>query len=330
MEGVHAPADGHRQLHERPAAGAGHRLRYRVKARLFTDGGARGNPGPAASAFVLEAPDGTVLDARGDAIGIATNNVAEYTALLNGLRRAGELGVTELEVVSDSELMVKQMRGEYRVKNEALQGSLARGLEACADARRGHLHGGPSRAQRARRPARERRARRRGGLASSGTSRCEISSSKASPSSLAVGGVAPGGRGAGAVRRRGARSTNDGQSAAGRSRGSSQRTTRDGPGGRCARSVTGVPSGHVVHHPDHPSGARRLRGRVRGSSVRPPGRDRAAVAAARAGLGRGRLRGGGAARRRSRRRHGRARRAGAAAQPPRRARPLGGALGCQV
>jgi ribonuclease HI len=93
-----------------------------VKARLFTDGGARGNPGPAASAFVLEASDGTVLDARGDAIGVATNNVAEYTALLNGLRRAGELGVTELEVVSDSELMVKQMRGEYRVKNEALKG----------------------------------------------------------------------------------------------------------------------------------------------------------------------------------------------------------------
>jgi ribonuclease HI len=63
-----------------------------------------------------------LLDARGDGIGTATNNVAEYTALLNGLRRAAELGVTELEVVSDSELMVKQMRGEYRVKNEALKG----------------------------------------------------------------------------------------------------------------------------------------------------------------------------------------------------------------
>jgi ribonuclease HI len=103
-----------------------------VRARLFTDGGARGNPGPAASAFVLETPDGTVLDARGDAIGVATNNVAEYTALLNGLRRAGELGVTELEVISDSELMVKQMRGEYRVKNEALR-SLS--LEAAGLAR---------------------------------------------------------------------------------------------------------------------------------------------------------------------------------------------------
>ena len=92
-----------------------------MKARLFTDGGARGNPGPAAAAFVLEAEDGTVLEARGTAIGVATNNVAEYRALVDGLRRASELGVSELEVVSDSELIVKQMRGEYRVKNEALQ-----------------------------------------------------------------------------------------------------------------------------------------------------------------------------------------------------------------
>ena len=92
-----------------------------MRVKLFTDGGARGNPGPAAAAFVLEAADGTVLDARGDAIGVQTNNVAEYTALLNGLRRAAELGVTELEVISDSELMVKQMRGEYKVKNAALR-----------------------------------------------------------------------------------------------------------------------------------------------------------------------------------------------------------------
>jgi ribonuclease HI len=92
-----------------------------VKARLFTDGGARGNPGPAASAFVLEAEDGTVLDARGDAIGVATNNVAEYRALTAGLARAVEIGIDELEVVSDSELLVKQMRGEYKVKNAALR-----------------------------------------------------------------------------------------------------------------------------------------------------------------------------------------------------------------
>ena len=92
-----------------------------MKATLWTDGGARGNPGPAAFAYVLEAEDGTVLDARGEAIGVATNNVAEYSALVAGLRRAEDAGVTELEVRSDSELMVKQMRGEYRVKNRDLQ-----------------------------------------------------------------------------------------------------------------------------------------------------------------------------------------------------------------
>jgi probable phosphoglycerate mutase len=70
---------------------------------------------------VLEAEDGTVLDARGEAIGVATNNVAEYRALVAGLERALELGVTELAVISDSELVVKQMRGEYKIKNAALR-----------------------------------------------------------------------------------------------------------------------------------------------------------------------------------------------------------------
>jgi ribonuclease HI len=92
-----------------------------VKARLFTDGGARGNPGPAAFGYVIEAEDGTVLAAHGEAIGVATNNVAEYRALVAGLERAAEVGVDVLEVVSDSELLVKQMRGEYRVKNVALR-----------------------------------------------------------------------------------------------------------------------------------------------------------------------------------------------------------------
>jgi ribonuclease HI len=92
-----------------------------VKARLSTDGGARGNPGPAAYGYVLEAGDGTVLDARGEAIGVATNNVAEYRGLLAGLEAALERGVEEVEVVSDSELVVKQMRGEYKVKNETLR-----------------------------------------------------------------------------------------------------------------------------------------------------------------------------------------------------------------
>jgi ribonuclease H / adenosylcobalamin/alpha-ribazole phosphatase len=92
-----------------------------VKAKLSTDGGARGNPGPAAYGYVLETEDGTVLDARGETIGVATNNVAEYRGLIAGLEKALELGVSELEVVSDSELVVKQMTGEYRVKNEALR-----------------------------------------------------------------------------------------------------------------------------------------------------------------------------------------------------------------
>jgi ribonuclease HI len=106
-----------------------------VKAKLFTDGGSRGNPGPAAYAFVLEADDGTVLDARGEAIGVATNNVAEYSALVAGLERAAEVGVQDLEVVSDSELLVKQMRGEYKVKNRALQALF---LDASRLARRIH------------------------------------------------------------------------------------------------------------------------------------------------------------------------------------------------
>ncbi len=84
---------------------------------------------------MLEAGDGTVLAAEGKAIGVATNNVAEYRALVAGLERAGQLGVEELEVVSDSELLVKQMRGEYKVKNAALRelwadaNDLVRGFE---------------------------------------------------------------------------------------------------------------------------------------------------------------------------------------------------------
>jgi ribonuclease HI len=82
---------------------------------------------------VLEAEDGTVLAAEGQAIGVATNNVAEYSALVAGLDRAVELGLDDVEVVSDSELLVKQMRGEYRVKNDALR---ALSLEAAALARK--------------------------------------------------------------------------------------------------------------------------------------------------------------------------------------------------
>ena len=105
-----------------------------MKVRLFTDGGARGNPGPAAFGFVLEAENGDLLASEGEAIGVATNNVAEYRGLIAGLERAIANEVRELEVVSDSELMVKQMRGEYRVKNEGLQE-----LHAHARALAGHF-----------------------------------------------------------------------------------------------------------------------------------------------------------------------------------------------
>ena len=92
-----------------------------MKVKLSTDGGARGNPGPAAYGYVLEAEDGTVLAAHGETIGVATNNVAEYRALIAGLEKALDLALSEVEVVSDSELLVKQMTAEYRVKNEALR-----------------------------------------------------------------------------------------------------------------------------------------------------------------------------------------------------------------
>jgi ribonuclease HI len=103
-----------------------------VRARLSTDGGARGNPGPAAFGYVLETEDGTVLAAHGERIGVATNNVAEYRALVAGLEKALELAVDEVEVVSDSELLVRQMTGQYKVKNEALR---KLSLEAAALAR---------------------------------------------------------------------------------------------------------------------------------------------------------------------------------------------------
>jgi ribonuclease HI len=88
---------------------------------VHVDGGARGNPGPAAIAAVLADSDGTVLEERSEVIGRATNNVAEYRALLLGIERARALGARELELVGDSELIVRQVRGEYRVKDSALR-----------------------------------------------------------------------------------------------------------------------------------------------------------------------------------------------------------------
>ncbi|HVL13772.1 MAG TPA: ribonuclease HI family protein [Gemmata sp.] len=89
-------------------------------ATMHIDGAARGNPGPAAYAVVLQRPGLPVVE-EAQPIGKATNNVAEYTALVEGLQLAAELGVKQLAVFSDSELMVKQMKGEYRVKHEDLR-----------------------------------------------------------------------------------------------------------------------------------------------------------------------------------------------------------------
>lgn len=95
------------------------RIDGRITVRF--DGGSRGNPGPAAIGVVLEADDGTAVFSVGRPIGRATNNVAEYTALVAGLQEARRLGVRHVRVLGDSELVIKQILGEYRVKNEALK-----------------------------------------------------------------------------------------------------------------------------------------------------------------------------------------------------------------
>ncbi|HMB54887.1 MAG TPA: ribonuclease HI family protein, partial [Thermoanaerobaculia bacterium] len=91
------------------------------KLVVNVDGGARGNPGPAAIGAVVQVPGGEVLEERGERIGAATNNVAEYRALLLGIERAAELGASELELVGDSELVVRQVKGEYKVKDATLR-----------------------------------------------------------------------------------------------------------------------------------------------------------------------------------------------------------------
>jgi ribonuclease HI len=88
-----------------------------VKVVVHVDGGARGNPGPAAAAAVISSPDGEVLDEAAETIGRATNNVAEYRGLLLGLERARALGATEVDVVNDSELVAHQVTGRYKVKH---------------------------------------------------------------------------------------------------------------------------------------------------------------------------------------------------------------------
>ena len=103
-----------------------------MKLVVNVDGGSRGNPGPAAIGVVVAEPDGGVVAEVAETIGAATNNVAEYRALLRGLERARELGATEIEIVNDSELVARQLTGDYKVKHPAMRPLY---LEAMAELR---------------------------------------------------------------------------------------------------------------------------------------------------------------------------------------------------
>ena len=101
-----------------------------MKLIVHVDGGSRGNPGPAAAGAVLSTPDGEVVDEATELLGIVSNNVAEYRALLLGLQRARELGATEVEAVNDSELIAKQVNGQYKVKHADMKPLHAEALAA--------------------------------------------------------------------------------------------------------------------------------------------------------------------------------------------------------
>jgi ribonuclease HI len=92
-----------------------------MKVIVHVDGGARGNPGPAAIGVVVSDPGGTVLDEVAERIGVATNNVAEYQALLKGVERARALGADDIQLVNDSELVARQLTGAYKVKHAAMK-----------------------------------------------------------------------------------------------------------------------------------------------------------------------------------------------------------------
>lgn len=101
-----------------------------MKVVVHVDGGARGNPGPAAIGVVVAGPNGEVLDEFAERIGVATNNVAEYQALLRGLERAKALGAREIEIVNDSELVARQVSGVYKVKHPAMKPLHAKAMAA--------------------------------------------------------------------------------------------------------------------------------------------------------------------------------------------------------
>lgn len=114
-----------------------------MKVVVHVDGGARGNPGPAAVGVVVSDADGAVLERRAETIGETTNNVAEYRALLLGLERARALGADAVELVNDSELVAKQVNGEYRVRHPAMRPLHAAALEALSGFSRWSLRSVP-------------------------------------------------------------------------------------------------------------------------------------------------------------------------------------------
>lgn len=101
-----------------------------MKLVVNVDGGARGNPGPAAIGVVVSEPDGTVIDEVAERIGVATNNVAEYRAVLKGIERAQALGAGEVELIGDSELVARQLTGAYKVKHPSMKPLHAEALAA--------------------------------------------------------------------------------------------------------------------------------------------------------------------------------------------------------
>jgi ribonuclease HI len=103
------------------------------KLTVNVDGGARGNPGPAAIGVVVRDEDGAVVESVGETIGATTNNVAEYRALLRGLELAAANGATEVELIGDSELVVRQIEGRYKVKNAGMKDLHAQAKAALAD-----------------------------------------------------------------------------------------------------------------------------------------------------------------------------------------------------
>ena len=116
-----AEAVGHGVINKAPAPAVAPKRGDAGRLRMFTDGASRGNPGEAGIGVLIEDESGHIVKKLARYLGKATNNQAEYTALIYGLKAAAELGAGEVSVFADSELVVKQMKGEYKVKNADLQ-----------------------------------------------------------------------------------------------------------------------------------------------------------------------------------------------------------------